>query len=55
MEDNKVTLVVLVWNEFEALTQLWDRIPFNTVDETIFIDPGSDDGTVDFIREKAIR
>ncbi len=52
MEDNKVTLIVLVWNELEALTQLWDRIPFNSVDETIFIDPGSDDGTIEFVRNK---
>ncbi len=50
--ENKVTLAVLAWNEIDALTELWNRIPFDAVDETIFIDPGSDDGTIELIKQK---
>lgn len=43
---------MLVWDEIEALPIIWDRIPFDKVDEVIFVDPGSTDGTVEFVRSK---
>lgn len=48
----KNTLVLLVWNEIEAIKKLYNQIPFDAVDETIVIDPGSVDGTIEFFRNK---
>ncbi len=48
----KVSLIVLVWNEIEALPKIWDSIPFGLADEVFFMDPGSNDGTVEFIKNK---
>ena len=50
----KNSLVILVWNEINAIKELYDKIPLNAVDETIVIDPGSDDGTVEFLRDKGL-
>jgi glycosyltransferase involved in cell wall biosynthesis len=46
-------LVILTWNEIEAVKALYDKIPKN-YDEVFVIDPGSTDGTVEFFREKGM-
>jgi len=48
-------LVILVWNEREAIQQLWHRIPFDDVDEVLVIDPGSTDGTIEFLTSKGVK
>lgn len=54
-EKDGVTLVILVWNEFDAIPKLIEMIPFDCVDETIVIDPGSTDGTLEFLKSKGFR
>lgn len=49
------TLVILTFNEIEGLRALWDRIPVGAVDEVFAVDPGSQDGTLEFFREKGVR
>ncbi len=51
----KSTLAILTLNEIEGLRALYDRIPFDQVDQYFAIDGGSTDGTVEFLREKGIR
>src|SRR5712691_3750772 len=53
--DMKRTLVILTFNEIEGLRALWSAIPFGAADEVLAIDPGSTDGTLEFLREKGIR
>lgn len=48
------TLVILTLNEIEGVKALYDKIPLNEADETIVIDGGSRDGTIEFFREKGI-
>ncbi len=50
----KSTLVILTLNEIEGITALFDRIPFDQVDEYFVVDGGSTDGTVEFFREKGV-
>ena len=50
-----VALVILVWNERKALEKLWDSIPFDAVDELLVVDPGSTDGTLEFVRSKGAK
>lgn len=47
-----IAFVLLVWNEKEALQQLWSRIPFNDFDEVLVVDAGSTDGTIEFLKSK---
>jgi glycosyltransferase involved in cell wall biosynthesis len=47
-------LVLLTYNEIEAVRALYDRIPWGKYDETFVIDPGSTDGTLEFFREKGV-
>lgn len=48
----KKCLVLLTWNEIEAVKVLWDKISADKYDECFVIDPGSDDGTLEFFKEK---
>ena len=50
----KATLVILTFNEIEGIKALLDKIPVMEFDEVFAIDPGSTDGTVEFLREKGI-
>lgn len=51
----KRTLVILTRNEIEGVRALFDRIPFDQVDETLVIDGRSTDGTPEFFRERGIK
>ena len=46
------SLVILIWNEIDAIRKLYGMIPFGAVDEAVVIDGGSDDGTAEFLRAK---
>jgi len=50
----KNTLVILVWNEIGSIRKLFEQIPLDSVDEAIVIDPGSDDGTVEFLSGRGL-
>ena len=51
----KSSLIILTLNEIEGVRTLYDRIPFDAVDECFVVDGGSIDGTVEFFREKGIK
>lgn len=51
----KRLLVLLTFNEIEALPKIFDRIPLKAADETIAIDGGSQDGTVAFLESKGVK
>ncbi len=48
-------LVLLTFNEIEALPKLFDRITVASVDEFFVVDGGSKDGTVEYLREKGVK
>ncbi|MDX6768338.1 MAG: glycosyltransferase family 2 protein [Elusimicrobiota bacterium] len=48
-------LVLLTYNEVEALPKLFDRIPVSTVDEFFVVDGGSKDGTLEFLASKGVK
>ena len=51
----KSSLIILTLNEIEGVRTLYDRIPFDAVDECFVVDGGSIDGTVEFFRERGIK
>lgn len=51
----KSSLVILTFNEIKGLKALFDKIPFAQFDEVFTVDPGSADGTLEFLEEKGIR
>lgn len=51
----KSSLIILTLNEIEGVSTLYDRIPFDAVDECLVVDGGSTDGTVEFFRDRGIR
>ena len=51
----RIALVLLTLNEIAGLRVLFDRIPFDCVDETFCVDGGSTDGTREFYREREFR
>ncbi len=48
------TLVLLTLNEIEGVRALYDKIPFDSVDEVFAVDGGSTDGTREFFQEKGL-
>lgn len=48
-------LVLLTYNEAEALPKLFDRIPVAGIDEFFAVDGGSKDGTVEYLRSKGVK
>jgi len=51
----KRALVLLTFNEIEALPKLFDKIPRAAADDVFAVDGGSSDGTVDFLKSKGVR
>jgi glycosyltransferase involved in cell wall biosynthesis len=51
----KRALVLLTFNEIEALPQLFDKIPASCADEFFAVDGGSKDGTVEYLRSKGVK
>jgi glycosyltransferase involved in cell wall biosynthesis len=50
----KLTLILLTLNEIEGLRAVYDKIPFDEVDEVFAVDGGSNDGTLEFYKEKNV-
>jgi glycosyltransferase involved in cell wall biosynthesis len=50
----KISVALLTLNEVEGLRSLFDRIPFDAVDEVFGVDGGSRDGTCEFLESKQI-
>lgn len=48
-------IVLLTFNEIEALPQIYDRIPFDCAQEVFAVDGGSRDGTREFLAGKGLR
>lgn len=51
----KRALVLLTFNEIEALPKLFDKIPLSVADDVFAVDGGSKDGTVEFLKSKGVR
>lgn len=51
----KRLLVLLTYNEIEALPRIFDRLPLSAADEVMAIDGGSKDGTVEFLQSKGLK
>ena len=51
----KRALVLLTFNEIEALPKLFDRIPLAAADEAFAVDGGSTDGTVAYLESKGVK
>jgi glycosyltransferase involved in cell wall biosynthesis len=50
----KTSLIILTFNEIEGITALFDKIPFDKVDEALVVDGGSKDGTIEFFKARQI-
>ena len=55
MKKIKSTLIILTFNEIKGVQALFDKIPFEKVGETLVIDGGSTDGTVEFFKDKGLK
>ncbi|MBI4678750.1 MAG: glycosyltransferase family 2 protein [Elusimicrobia bacterium] len=51
----KRTLVILTYNEIEALPRVFDRIPKDSAHEVFAVDGGSHDGTRQFLEARRLR
>ena len=51
----KYALVIMIRDEIEGITHLFNRIPFDKFDEIIAIDGMSTDGSVEFLDKKGIK
>lgn len=51
----KRALVLLTYNEIEALPKIFGRIPLSAADEVFAVDGGSRDGTVAYLESKGVR
>ena len=48
-------LIILIRNEIEGITQLFDKIPFNSFSEIIAVDGMSNDGSYEFLKDKGLK
>ncbi|MBI3299575.1 MAG: glycosyltransferase family 2 protein [Elusimicrobia bacterium] len=51
----RLTLVLLTRNELPGLRALWDRIPFEAVEDVLSVDGDSTDGTLEFLAARGVR
>ncbi|MFI5346135.1 MAG: glycosyltransferase family 2 protein [Elusimicrobiota bacterium] len=51
----KRALVLLTFNEIEALPKLFDKIPLSAADDVFAVDGGSKDGTVEYLQSKGVK
>ena len=51
----KTTLVLLTFNEIDGVRYLYEKIPFDSVDDYFTVDGGSTDGTREFLQDKSVR
>ncbi len=51
----KRLLVLLTFNEAEALPKIFDRLPLAAADEVLAMDGGSNDGTIEFLQSRGVR
>ena len=51
----RYALVIMIRNEIEGITHLFDRIPLDKFDEVVAIDGMSNDNSVEFLENKGIR
>ena len=51
----KRAIILLTFNEIEALPKIFDRIPLSCADEMVAIDGGSKDGTREYLASKGQR
>ena len=50
----KHAIVIMIRNEIQGITQLFNQIPFDKFDEVIVIDGMSSDGSVEFLEKKGL-
>ena len=50
----KHALVIMIRNEIQGITQLFNQIPFDKFDEVIVIDGMSSDGSAEFLEKKGL-
>jgi len=50
----KTTLLILTWNEIEAMRVVMPQIKKEWVDQILVVDGGSTDGTIEYCRERGI-
>ena len=50
----KHALIIMIRDEIEGITQLFDQIAFNKFDEVVAIDGMSSDGSAEFLKERGI-
>ena len=48
-------IVILTYNEIEALPKIFDKIPLSCADEVLAVDGGSKDGTREYLEKKGVR
>mgnify|MGYP006410964109 CR=1 FL=1 len=51
----KYALIILIKNEIEGITHLFEQIPFDKFDEVLAIDGFSSDGSFEFLRERKVK
>jgi glycosyltransferase involved in cell wall biosynthesis len=51
----RYALVIMIRNEIEGITHLFDQMPFDKFDEVIAIDGMSSDNSVEFLENKGVR
>lgn len=51
----KSSLIILTRNEIEGVRNLFDKTPFDKFDECFVVDYKSNDGTVEYFKEKGVR
>ena len=51
----KYALIIMIKDEIDGISHLFDKIPFNKFDNVLAVDGMSTDGSVEFLRKKGIK